>query len=188
LKLSDGFTATDAGLVTINVVDAPIVANDNRMESLKNSETLITADDLLKNCQTALTNASLQVIAVTAPANGQLTPVGAGMWTYTPASGFTGQDSFFATIFDGVNTATAKMTVFVQQPQQQSTVWQVPFATALELVIRDLNNNEPLTLPSINRIIRDNPNLRGDYAAALSILQRYVYASGDNQAQFGFFS
>ena len=60
-------------------------------------------------------NLPLSVSAFTQPGHGSVANQGSGILKYTPAAGFSGQDTFTYTIRDSAGgTATAKVTVTVQ--------------------------------------------------------------------------
>ncbi|MCP4304949.1 MAG: hypothetical protein GY788_08775, partial [bacterium] len=93
-----------------------------------------TEGDLLANDSDPDGDA-LSFVSITPPGNGALTNSG-GSLTYTPNSGFLGNDAFTYTVSDGVNTASANVIVTVTEPGAepppeggQSPDWQLVSST-----------------------------------------------------------
>jgi hypothetical protein len=93
---------------TLSAPNSPPVANDDSIRVRKNgSETFVAlANDFDPDGDT------LDIINVSAPANGTAKETAAGKIRYIPRKGFTGTDSFTYTISDG-NGGTDTATVFV---------------------------------------------------------------------------
>ena len=105
------YTATDAAgqstTATVNLTVTPKAVND----------AFTTAANTPVNGSTVLANdagSSLQVVGNSAPAHGTVTVATDGTYTYTPASGYAGPDSFTYTVIDAAGqttTATVSVTV-----------------------------------------------------------------------------
>lgn len=73
----------------------------------------VTAPGVLAGA-TSASGTTLTPILVTGPAHGTLTLNNDGSFTYTPAAGFDGKDSFTITVSDGTTTAVRPATVTVE--------------------------------------------------------------------------
>jgi len=92
----------------------PVAVDDQFVVQLDSQDNAL---DVLANDSDADLD-SLQITAVGAPANGQVSISGGGL-LYTPQTGFTGSDSFSYTIEDGFGgQATANVAVQVMAPNQ----------------------------------------------------------------------
>ncbi len=115
--ISDGNGEVDTATVhlTVNPVNDIPVAVDNVFTMNEDSSLSIFNSTLLSN-DSDIDGDTLEVISVTQPSHGTLSPSGGsgiyGDYTYTPDSNFTGRDSFTYTISDG-NGGTATATVYV---------------------------------------------------------------------------
>jgi VCBS repeat-containing protein len=108
--VSDGYGGTDtaAGTVTVNGVnDAPVAGNDSAV-TYEDTPVII---DVLNNDSDVDVGDTLTVDSVTQGTNGSIINNG-GNITYTPAPGFSGNDSFTYTVNDG-NGGTDTATVYV---------------------------------------------------------------------------
>jgi hypothetical protein len=104
-----GNTATGSFVVT--VVNKPPVANPDTAQSTGAAvQIAVLAND------TDADGGTLAVTTVSTPGHGTAVSGAGGVITYTPASGFSGTDTFTYTISDGQGgTATAQVTVTVTQ-------------------------------------------------------------------------
>jgi VCBS repeat-containing protein len=118
--VSDGKGGTATATITIQVNEPPnqaptIGAQDLQKTTLKNtavSGTVVATD---------ADGDALTFSKGTNPSNGTVVVNGNGTWTYTPAPGFTGMDSFTVTVSDGKGgTATATITIQVNEPPNQA--------------------------------------------------------------------
>jgi hypothetical protein len=105
--------------VTINVTNQAPVANEDSYRiphdrALTTSAGAWDSPGLLDN-DSDPDNDALTVISHTDPSHGALALSADGTFTYTPAAGFTGTDSFTYTVSDGVGTAVATATVEVTE-------------------------------------------------------------------------
>jgi VCBS repeat-containing protein len=124
VTVSDGEGGTAAATITIQVNEPPnqaptIQAKDLQKTTLKNtsvSGALVGTDP---------DGDALTFTKGTNPSNGTVLVNGDGSWTYTPAAGYTGTDSFTVTVSDGKGgTATATITIQVNEPPNQAPTIQ----------------------------------------------------------------
>ncbi len=125
---------------------APMADNDALATDADTALVVSVANDLLANDSDA-DGDTLFVTGFTQPANGSLLDNGDGTLTYTPTAGFSGDDSFTYTVSDGMDTATATVTVTVADPLNTPPVAQDDTAstdqdTALVVSIADLLSND----------------------------------------------
>ena len=129
------YTATDAGgfssTATVHLTVNPIGVDDAGT----------TSADTPLNGSTVLTNdigVGLSVSGHTAPAHGTVTVAANGTYVYTPATGYSGPDSFTYTVTDGaglVSTATVTLTVNpVAKPDTATVAANTPLSGSTVLV------------------------------------------------------
>jgi VCBS repeat-containing protein len=115
------------GLASVN--HAPVAGNTGYTMD-KNNTLTAAAPGLLANCFDA-DDDSLTAALVTGPAHGTLTLNANGSFTYTPATGYYGTDSFTYKANDGradSNVATVSLAVLnVTNVTNQVSVWQTNF-------------------------------------------------------------
>jgi hypothetical protein len=115
--------------------DAPVARNQT-VAMLQDTLTIITADASDPDGDT------LYWTVVAGPSHGTLWPFSSsndGTYNYRPAAGYSGPDSFTYSVSDGVNTASATVTINVLPPNHPpvadaiaaSTEFQVPVAIML---------------------------------------------------------
>jgi uncharacterized lipoprotein NlpE involved in copper resistance len=111
--VSDGIT-TRTGELTIVVENEAPVVNDETY-SVHAGEVLAVgaAAGLLAN-DTDADGDTLRVMNFEAPANGSLTVVTDGSFTYTPNAGFVGTEVLSYTVSDGITTRTGELTIVVE--------------------------------------------------------------------------
>ena len=113
--VSDGLSTSAPATVTIDITDtAPIAADD--AWSMSHDRTLVVGNPGVFGGDSDPDGDPLTVSVVTLPSNGTLAggAVGAGGgFSYTPASGFVGTDTFTYEVSDGVLTAGATVTITV---------------------------------------------------------------------------
>ncbi len=122
-ELSDGL-ASDIGAVTLKVHRESPGAADHSYSATHDGPLTVDAEHGLLSGALAGQPAQLGVQNVSTCANGgQITAFDAqtGAFTYVPAAGFVGQDSFTYSISNGVKTVTATVTIQVTN--------QAPYAT-----------------------------------------------------------
>ena len=111
----DGAAYSDPAIVTINFVnsnDAPVAVDDSYAAE-KDATLTIAAPGVLAN-DSDVDRTALTVVPMTGAAHGTLNLHPDGSFTYTPATGFVGTDSFTYAVSDGAlqsNIATATITV-----------------------------------------------------------------------------
>ena len=115
-KANDGLVDSNTATVTITVNApvnrAPVAANDSYTTN-QGTQLTVASPGLLSNDTDADGNA-LTAIKVTNPIHGAVTVNATGSFTYTPAAGFSGADSFTYKANDGLadsDTATVAITV-----------------------------------------------------------------------------
>lgn len=112
-RATDGTANSNVGTVqiTVNPVnDAPVGANDT-YSTTAGATLTIAANGVLTN-DTDVDGDILTSTTVSNPANGTLTLNSNGSFTYTPAAGFTGTDTFTYQVNDGT-TSSAPVTVSI---------------------------------------------------------------------------
>jgi len=111
--VSDGELTTTATVTIIveeaPVVEAPVALDDSATTA---SETAVVIDVLAND--TGADGVELTIESVTEPANGTAEIV-EGAVTYTPNADFAGDDTFQYTITDGATSATATVTITVEE-------------------------------------------------------------------------
>ncbi|MEW5755126.1 MAG: Ig-like domain-containing protein [Pseudomonadota bacterium] len=118
-KATDGTAVSNSATVTITVTstaNTPPVANDNSATTPQN--TAVTINVLANDTDADGDALSINNFSATTPAGGTVNCT--TTCTYTPASGFTGTDSFTYDVTDGKavsNTATVTITVTAVQNQ-----------------------------------------------------------------------
>ena len=121
-KANDGLTDSNTATVTITVTpvnDAPVAVNDSYSTSFQTLLT-VTAPGVLGN-DTDVDGDSLAAVLVVDVNNGILALAADGSFTYTPAIGFNGVDSFTYKANDGtldsnIVTVTITVTAYVNTP------------------------------------------------------------------------
>lgn len=126
-KATDGQDPGNTSTAKINVDavnDQPLANPDSSTTQRDNAVKI----DVLSNDKDA-DGGQLTVSDSTQPANGQVDCTQAGECTYTPSSGFTGQDSFDYTAADGnggTNTATVSVAVEEPPPPPETNITSGP--------------------------------------------------------------
>jgi VCBS repeat-containing protein len=188
-RASDGLL-TDTATVTLTVAavnDAP-VANDDSASTPRNTAATI---NVLSN-DTDLEGNSLSVTAVGAAANGTAVRNANGTITYTPNTGFTGNDSFSYTLSDGTATDTATVTLTVTavndapvaNDDSVTTNEDVPLTGNVLTNDTDANNDAlttALVTGPANGIVTLNPNGSFTYTpnANFNGTDSFVYQASD---------
>jgi VCBS repeat-containing protein len=117
-QASDGALQSYVATVSLTVVnDAPVAVNDS-FTAHKNIALTVAAAGVLAN-DTDPNGDALSAVLVSGPAHGSLASNADGSFTYTPAAGFTGPDSFTYQANDGQllsNVATVSLTVVNDPP------------------------------------------------------------------------
>jgi hypothetical protein len=127
---SDG-TSTSTVTVTLDLTDALAtdavytVSHDQTLTATAAAGLLTSASDADGNALTVTAingDASAIGNAITTAAGGSLTANADGSFTYTPPSGFVGDDYFTYTVSDGISTSTATVDIAVGQTTPTLTV------------------------------------------------------------------
>ncbi len=108
--VTDGIeTRTETVNITVNPInDAPVASNDDVVLDEDTSATF----DVLAN-DSDIDGDALSVESFVQPANGSVVQNPDGTFSYTPAAGFNGSDSFTYTVTDGSLTHTATVNIVV---------------------------------------------------------------------------
>ncbi len=166
LSATDNFgnTTTCAFNLIINntnpVNQAP-VANNNNFNT--NEETLLSvpAPGVLAN-DTDPDNDVLTAILQTSASNGNLTLNSDGSFTYTPNTGFTGEDTFTYVANDGTeNSDIATVTIKVNPVNPTNTV-----PVSVDDIYSTLQNVS-LTVPANNGVLSNDSDAEGDQLTAI---------------------
>jgi len=133
-RANDGTASSLATAVTINVTsvnDPPLAVADaytlNQDVTLSRPAPGVLANDVDPD------SPSLSAQLVTGPAHGSLSLAGSGAFTYTPAAGYSGADSFRYRASDGASTsapATVSLTIVPSAATPAPTVRPTPASTA----------------------------------------------------------
>ncbi len=145
---SDGNNTSNPATVTINVTPtAPPVANNDAYSLVENTTLTVAAPGVLAN-DVSPTGRPLAATVVTNPADGSLTFNSNGSFTYVPASGFVGTDSFTYHDSDGNNTSnTTTVTINVtpaanQAPVANNDTYNTPEGTTLTVSSPGVQSND----------------------------------------------
>src|SRR5215472_6138262 len=104
-QASDGILTSNVATVTIRVTDTPPVAVNDSYTGLANQPLTVTAGGGVLANDAAGGGGTLSAFLVSGPSHGTLLLNADGSFTYTPAAGFTGTDSFTYKASDGINTS-----------------------------------------------------------------------------------
>jgi VCBS repeat-containing protein len=113
--VSDGVNNSNIATVTIAVgVNSAPVANDDTYTTPLNTAKVVAAPGVLANDTDLDTGDTLTAVNASTPGNGTVTLNTNGGFTYTPNTGFTGNDSFTYQVNDGTTTSNvATVTIAV---------------------------------------------------------------------------
>ncbi|SIT16926.1 Regulation of enolase protein 1, concanavalin A-like superfamily [Roseivivax lentus] len=134
-----GFTAQvdyfETSLAPLGSEDGTVIgantgptAQDDAVAAMADTEVSINAADLLAN-DSDPENDTLVITGYTQPTNGTLTDNLDGTWTYTPGTGYVGDDTFTYSVSDGELTDSATVTVTVQAPSPPSDPFSDDFSS-----------------------------------------------------------
>ncbi|SMF94270.1 CshA-type fibril repeat-containing protein [Methylomagnum ishizawai] len=107
--VSDGQGHTSTGTVNVTIEDGTPVANDVTLDVPQNNTVNVRLGKSVSDPQ----NDPLTFSSGTDPSHGKVDYSAGDTVTYTPESGFTGQDQFTYIVSDGIHTATATVTINV---------------------------------------------------------------------------
>lgn len=159
----DGGNALSSLPVNVSVTNLPPIAVADATNTVKNAAVTINvlANDSDPNGYV------LTVQSVTPPSNGSTAIVGTNI-LYTPTTGFTGTDTFSYTCFDGhFDTASATVTVTVNQPSPPNLVNDTATTTqntsvTIPVLANDTDPyNLPLAIQSITQPTRGSAAIAG---------------------------
>lgn len=153
----DGEGGVSQGVVTITVNpinDAPVAVEDVAFTQ-ENTSVSINAADNDTDVDGNLVPGS--AVVVTTASNGDVSNDGNGIFVYTPANGFDGEDSFTYRIFDAAGAASEETTVAIAV-----AVNQPPTASD------DFVNTQVDTLATFNVLTNDN-DAEGDPLSVASV-------------------
>lgn len=146
---SDGTTTSDPATVTITVAATTVpVANADTYSATQDRPLVIgAASGVLANDTNSQTD-SLTATIATQPANGAVTLNSDGAFTYTPASGFTGTDTFtYVAANSASQSSPATVTITVHSPNQS------PVAAADSFSV---DENSSLTVPAATGVLAND--------------------------------
>ncbi|HEU0130064.1 MAG TPA: Ig-like domain-containing protein [Mycobacteriales bacterium] len=121
-KVNDGTVDSSAATVSLTVTavnDAPVAADDT-YQTIQDADLVVAAPGVLGN-DTDVDTATLTAGNASTPAHGTVTLNADGSFTYTPASGYLGADSFTYDASDGTATDTATVNITVAPPNATPT-------------------------------------------------------------------
>jgi len=141
---------------------APLPENDTATAARNSSEVFI---DVLANDEDP-DGDSLTVISVSQPDSGTVVNNG-DFVTYSPASGFQGEDSFGYTVSDGTDTASATVTVTVSNDapvlQADSAETRAGLPVVIDVLANDADpNGDELELISVSTASGGTTSIEGD--------------------------
>lgn len=158
--IEDGFGGTDTATVTVRVQNpnvAPVAVDDDAQAEQDASVSISVLDN-----DSDADGDTLSITEVSTPANGSAVISGSSI-VYTPAPGFSGNDSFTYTISDGMGgTATAQVVINVRQANRSPVANPDEARTAkntsvvIDVLANDVDpDGDPLTV--VNIILDDHP-------------------------------
>ena len=119
----DGVQSDPSNLVTITAVNDPPAAGNDSYSTAEDTTLTIAAPGVLANDTDAETASQLNAVLVGNPSHGTLALNANGSFTYTPAAGFNGADSFTYQATDGVATSNvATVTINVTAVNDAPTI------------------------------------------------------------------
>jgi VCBS repeat-containing protein len=133
----DGLFTSDPATVTLNVTDQNPVAGNDSYKTGKGRALIVTTGGLLAN-DTDADGDPLTAALATGPSHGTVTVNPNGSFTYTPAAGYVGPDSFTYVANDKArDSAAGIVTVSVAAPPQVKSV-VINDGTAQRSLIRSI--------------------------------------------------
>ncbi len=123
VQVQDARGATGVAQATLTLLSRVPVAVDDQYSTPSEEVLSISAPGVLANDKDADTDkAALTVSLVSGPTSGTLQLSSDGSFTYTPAAGFSGTDSFTYAVSDGTYADTGEVTITVQPDDNQAPV------------------------------------------------------------------
>ncbi|MGI6260130.1 MAG: Ig-like domain-containing protein, partial [Anaerolineaceae bacterium] len=191
---------TDEATVTITVKpvnDAPVAVDDEYSTAYETALN-IAAPGVLAN-DTDVENSALTATLVAGPANGTVTLNTDGSFTYTPAAGFSGTDSFTYTANDGEldsNIATVSIVVAASTnnpPIAVNDTYTIAFGTTLTVTVPGVlgndtdADNDPLTAIKVSDPLHGTLTFNADGSftyvpdATFSGIDTFTYKANDGE-------
>jgi VCBS repeat-containing protein len=150
-----------SGLATVNITVAPLnqspLARTDRASTAQNTPVSI---NVLANDSDANGDA-LTAVLLGSVAHGTLTPLGNGAFLYTPATGFSGQDSFVYQASDGKSQSNTAQVTFTVIPASN----QAPVAAADAF---STGEDTPLTVAA-SGVLANDTDVDGDPLTAVLV-------------------
>ena len=150
--VKDSFGTADTGTVTLNLAavnDAPTANNDTYLGAHDHA---ITGNVLLNDSDAEGDTLAVAAAAITTAAGGRVTLLADGTFTYEPATGFVGIDSFSYTVDDGHGgsaAATVALNVYNTPPAAVTDWYTVKYDRTLtgNVLTNDSDaDGDPLTV------------------------------------------
>lgn len=141
-----GGSATAIVALTVSASNTAPQAAADTYSATQDITLTVTAPGVLSN-DTDADGDTLTAAVAGLPANGTLSLAGNGGFVYTPASGYTGTDSFTYTVSDGLGaSATATVTIVVnavnQAPVAVNDAYTTPLNTKLTVAVPGVLSND----------------------------------------------
>jgi VCBS repeat-containing protein len=156
-KANDGQLNSAAATVSLTVSDDAPVANSDSFGVSKNNPLTVAAAGVLGN-DTDANGDALTAVLVSGPAHGTLALNGDGSFTYAPAAGYTGGDSFSYQANDGqLDSAAATVSLTVSD--------DAPVANADSYAV---SKNNPLTVAAAG-VLGNDTDANGDALTAVLV-------------------
>jgi uncharacterized repeat protein (TIGR01451 family) len=151
---------SNVATVFLTVTDQAPVANNDSYAATENTSLTISAPGVLGN-DTDPNGDALTAVLVSGPAHGTLTLSADGSFTYTPAPGYTGSDSFTYKANDGTldsNVATVSLTVSNSPPVASNDSYSGPSDATLTVIAPGvLANDSDVDGDSLSAVLVSGP-------------------------------
>lgn len=159
-KASNGSLTSNTATVTITVTDQAPVANADSYTTTQEQPLSTTATGVLNN-DTDADGDTPTAVLVSGPAHGTLSLQSNGDFTYTPASGYFGSDSFVYAAWDGArssNNATVSLTVEGVPPTAQDDTYMLVHDRTLTVPASGvLANDSALNNATLSAVLVNGP-------------------------------
>jgi hypothetical protein len=162
-----GYQAINSFTVTVNSVNTPPVAQDDAYAMDAGSVLTVPAPGVLGND----TDADLDILSATlstGPANGVLSLQSNGSFSYTPANGFAGTDTFTYQANDGLTNSAAATVSITVSPLQ---ILSISLSNSIATITWTSISNHLYRLQSASSLPTTNwIDVQPDYVAAQSTI------------------
>jgi VCBS repeat-containing protein len=153
-KASDGISQSGAATVSLSVGNVPPTAGDDSYTAVAGTTLTVNAPGVLTN-DSDPDSSSLTAAKVSDPAHGSLTLSANGSFSYVPASGFTGPDSFTYKASDGIaQSQVATVRIVVTAVNLPPTAINIAPAAAADTYSTTVQT--PLIVPAPGLLGNDN--------------------------------